>query len=1468
MALEPTKKWREAAAAGSAQPVLLFDFKPTVLYAEKNFRGDWAAGSQVIGLDLEHPTDELRLARAEITHPAQQLKQNYRAILLHSEPKRTLMGGTWTERYYNYPVTFVQIVKFSTAFRLSRLYLGINNRENKARVSFTVQILSNFRDFRNVLPLGMGGYRRERLDVPSEIARILEGADVLAERTIDLARDTLDESQGGPVQGVDLETDSDGRKWRILDFSQENIWLPGGNSPCAIAIKLVNSENVSYAELLGGDSRNDYEAGNLYRFNAEAGLFAEVEASLSFKITAFGYQKTGSGIWEFDLGETPSSDLSGELELRYVEPRGTSLSFAMREAATQGLLASSGWKAVSDGAKLTKRWVQVRPTLSSDSDQLATPRVYSMRVAFRSSHKFALASEPLFGYPNVVSQAPDYSAEGDPLSGEAQATDTSRIEMLDPGGMISALFSRYAMKNDEIQVKLGFAGAGLAESDFLHFKTIWIEDWEIEHGRVVVHGYDQQIRFRQAEAPTPDDPPEMTEEIHYERMNPARIKRDLLQRARIRPSKINNANFEALESAFDWELSHVIEKPGSLQAVDTELNRHLLGFQVVDEKGKWRFAYAELAANPDPDTESLGGNDLIVGSEAFYPGRKHLRNVVAVLFGGRGSDDKQYRGIQIDYDQASEKANKEHAPDKLHSEFIPIDSPGVAAAVARRRLNLQKQGVRMIEWSTRLKFAYLQIGDHINLDSTLYSRPGVSEANPLLVMVTRKNIDRNLAQIHWSALVLLDGAESEESAPAVDPPRNVAVTAGGDGSVTWFWEASADDTGAAGQKYELFQRPAHLDDWGAKKLTVAADGSADYSQPDSDFAELVAYDFGVRFVDSNGRASSIAAEEDVLLTDSPLDPPGVDDYALLNIPGAVQIFIKNEVAGAHHYNVYVRPSMNAGWQLAGTIPANAERRDAFACVPPNPYKNDSERWMAFALSTVDRWGREGERGIERTMCYEPMLDADQLLNAPTLASEGGFPQIIRKALGPYQAFSIRLKIVPCSGEQDLAVRYEVWRRDDDGSNQTSWTDWQQLPDCLVEQNQSGDPAPLAIFYDNTDRKLKPGHYYQFKARAVGRNNRPGAFSDSQTVQLTDDTTGPDKPAVTVTSLQLGLLLNISEPAQGGGSCPDFSHFKIECKENGGSWRVLDPEYRATVFVHEVGESSIDKSYQYRVTAYDHSGNASQISDETAPERAGKVGSGSIKVNAVTTGHCNFTVVGTDNVVGTINASTEGLRINAAKIRISGSCEFASGYDPTDKVAALGGQYNSASSGPRVRIFPDANTGILVTDGANDVFKCIVGGTEVGDVIIGSSSGQHVKWDKSAGLLEIEGRLTSNGIYSYSGSEYAQMFNAMFKLHNGSKLVGALDIFDSAGRLRIRTSDGQDRVSIYPAGIALQNGAAIGCNGNIQTDGVYQIGATTVLSGQGNKVDDPSGGTTVDAECRAQLAALIDELESIHILSSS
>ena len=68
--------------------------------------------------------------------------------------------------------------------------------------------------------------------------------------------------------------------------------------------------------------------------------------------------------------------------------------------------------------------------------------------------------------------------------------------------------------------------------------------------------------------------------------------------------------------------------------------------------------------------------------------------------------------------------------------------------------------------------------------------------------------------------------------------------------------------------------------------------------------------------------------------------------------------------------------------------------------------------------------------------------------------------------------------------------------------------------------------------------------------------------------------------------------------------------------------------------------------------------------------------------------------------------------------------------------SVGGSYNSASSDPRVRIFPDSNTGLqIIDDGGNDVFKALVGGTDVGDVIIGDySGGQGLKYDKSAGAI--------------------------------------------------------------------------------------------------------------------------------------
>ena len=155
----------------------------------------------------------------------------------------------------------------------------------------------------------------------------------------------------------------------------------------------------------------------------------------------------------------------------------------------------------------------------------------------------------------------------------------------------------------------------------------------------------------------------------------------------------------------------------------------------------------------------------------------------------------------------------------------------------------------------------------------------------------------------------------------------------------------------------------------------------------------------------------------------------------------------------------------------------------------------------------------------------------------------------------------------------------------------------------------------------------------------------------------------------------------------------------------------------------------------------------------------KIDGGNIYTGSVTTTQLNFTPVQSTDVIASINASVEGITIDADNITISGATTFASGYDPTDYVASLAGSYNSAASGARVRIFPDANTGLqIIDDASNDVFKAMVGGTDVGDVIIGNYAGSSgLKWDKSTGIFDVLGKITtganSNINAGYVTAEY-------------------------------------------------------------------------------------------------------------------
>lgn len=101
---------------------------------------------------------------------------------------------------------------------------------------------------------------------------------------------------------------------------------------------------------------------------------------------------------------------------------------------------------------------------------------------------------------------------------------------------------------------------------------------------------------------------------------------------------------------------------------------------------------------------------------------------------------------------------------------------------------------------------------------------------------------------------------------------------------------------------------------------------------------------------------------------------------------------------------------------------------------------------------------------------------------------------------------------------------------------------------------------------------------------------------------------------------------------------------------------------------------------------------------------------------------------TNDIIGTINATAEALKITGTHIEINGSTRFM----------PLGGN-------GKVYIFPDANTGIKVVDNdANTVFETIIGGDNVGDVLIGDYvHGQGIWYDKSTGITEFKGRITAS-----------------------------------------------------------------------------------------------------------------------------
>jgi hypothetical protein len=140
--------------------------------------------------------------------------------------------------------------------------------------------------------------------------------------------------------------------------------------------------------------------------------------------------------------------------------------------------------------------------------------------------------------------------------------------------------------------------------------------------------------------------------------------------------------------------------------------------------------------------------------------------------------------------------------------------------------------------------------------------------------------------------------------------------------------------------------------------------------------------------------------------------------------------------------------------------------------------------------------------------------------------------------------------------------------------------------------------------------------------------------------------------------------------------------------------------------------------------------------------AGFLDAARIEAGTISASKLDFTVVGTTNVVGTINASSEGIRISGTRIQIDGNVTFSAGYDPTTKITS-GGAATDINNNVTTISGGKITTGSIAADKIN-VTNLIVENLKT------SASGQRVEITKANNDLRV---YNASGTQQSRGSRF-------------------------------------------------------------------------------------------------------------------
>ena len=188
-------------------------------------------------------------------------------------------------------------------------------------------------------------------------------------------------------------------------------------------------------------------------------------------------------------------------------------------------------------------------------------------------------------------------------------------------------------------------------------------------------------------------------------------------------------------------------------------------------------------------------------------------------------------------------------------------------------------------------------------------------------------------------------------------------------------------------------------------------------------------------------------------------------------------------------------------------------------------------------------------------------------------------------------------------------------------------------------------APGSVFSHSVGAATTKYYWIQF----VNLNEVKGPFNSTIGVS---GTTGQDPD----------YLMDVLSDAFGSTSLAPFFQIDVPTTING----VLIP---AGTYIKQafIADATISRA-KIQDLAVDNAkiDNLDAVKITTGFLNAARIQAGSIDATKV-----NFTIVGTTNVVGTINSSSEGIRISGNRIQIDGNVTFSAGYDPTTKIASGG-----------------------------------------------------------------------------------------------------------------------------------------------------------------------------------------------------